>query len=432
MNTTQIKNAITGIAATFLLCLAPTSVQAQKHVVKKSDQSTVDPYPYTSPRQKPDRPLSSSMHRVWDVFGADTPQRNELYTTFHYTEVTGLDYSNHDGTITRRDPSRIVKANGKYYVWYTYRNTPTTFVGPDKATDTLPSVDWDLCDIWYATSTDGYHWEEQGVAVPRPPKPTPGFRSVSTPDVLFWKGKYYLYYQAFSLMSGKQGADCPVAMSWADSPDGPWHRVDGLVIPNGKPGTWDQYAIHDPQPIVYKDKIYMYWKSDYNGKADKIRSTGLAIGDNPMGPFKKCELNPVISSGHETQLFRFRGGIASVMERDGHEGKTVQFAPDGINFSLASVVEIPPKACGWYDPDAFTNVDDADGVTWGLCHFTIWGKKTGRSILLRVDCDLTKKEHEASLKKNRANFKVEDYLKHRVPKGVKAKRIRQAKEDLGK
>lgn len=41
--------------------------------------------------------------------------------------------------------------------------------------------------------------------MPRPPKPAPGWRSVSTPDVLFWKGKYYLYYQAFLEMSGTRG-----------------------------------------------------------------------------------------------------------------------------------------------------------------------------------------------------------------------------------
>ena len=44
----------------------------------------------------------------------------------------------------------------------------TTFVGAAKANDTIPSVDWDLADIAYATSIDGFHWEEQGVAVPSP------------------------------------------------------------------------------------------------------------------------------------------------------------------------------------------------------------------------------------------------------------------------
>jgi hypothetical protein len=57
------------------------------------------------------------------------------------------------------------------------------------AVEQIPSTDWDLCEIWHATSEDGFTWEEQGVAVPRPPKPSPGWRSVATPDILVWKGK---------------------------------------------------------------------------------------------------------------------------------------------------------------------------------------------------------------------------------------------------
>lgn len=37
--------------------------------------------------------------------------------------------------------------------------------GPKDATDSTRAFHWDLCDIWYATSEDGWTWEEQGVAV---------------------------------------------------------------------------------------------------------------------------------------------------------------------------------------------------------------------------------------------------------------------------
>ena len=76
----------------------------------------------------------------------------------------------------RRNPSKIVKANGEYPVWYT-------------------------------TGKDGFVWEEQSVAVPRISKQQVSWRSVSTPAILVWKGKYYLYYQRFMEMSGKRGDD---------------------------------------------------------------------------------------------------------------------------------------------------------------------------------------------------------------------------------
>ncbi len=366
---------------------------------EQTEEKQTSVFPYELPKEKPNFKLSQSMERLYDNFEASKPQDNELYTQFKYTALEGFDYNDHDGTITRRDPSRIVRANGKYYMWYTLRNTPSTYVGAKMANDTIPSSDWDLSDIGYATSVDGFTWEEQGVAVHRPAEPNPGWRSISTPDILVWKGKYYLYYQAFSVMSGKKGDDCPVALSWADTPDGPWHTVNEVIIPNGEPGSWDQFSIHDPHPIVFKDKIYLYYKSDYNKEGGYIRSHGLAVGTDPLGPFEKCDVNPVVSSGHETEMFRFKEGIACVLSKDGMEANTIQYAEDGINFKIASITTMVPEAGGFYDPDAFTNVDYARGVTWGISHINLWGPNR-RSVLLRFDCDLCLDVNNPRMKRN--------------------------------
>ena len=393
-----------------------------------SQNKKTESFPFSMPSEKPNFPMSKSMNNAYDEFGAATPQSNELYSQFKYSKIEGLDYNNHDGTITRRDPSRIVKANGKYYMWYTLRNTPVTYQGADAANDTIPSSDWDLSDIGYATSEDGFTWTEQGVAVKRPAKPHPGWRSISTPDILVWKGKYYLYYQAFSEISGKRGDDCPVAVSWADSPDGPWHHVNKVIIPNGPEGSWDQYSIHDPHPIVYKGKIYLYFKSDYTSKDGTLRSHGLAIGEDPLGPFEKYAKNPVISSGHETQMFRFKEGIAAMMAKDGHEVNTIQYAPDGINFDVASNCIMVPQAAGVYDPDAFTDVEYAKGITWGISHTNIWGPHR-RSLLLRFDCDLSLDINDPNMKKNMGSFfSLEEMLKRGLNPKQKQEILKRMKQ----
>lgn len=351
-------------------------------------------FPFIPPDEKPDRPLSAALERNYDAYLAARPEYNELYTQFRYTELNGFDYHDGDGTITRRDPSKVIFANGKYYVWYTYRNTPTSPKGPKLCNDTIPSADWDLSEIWYATSEDGFTWEEQGVAIPRPPKPNVGWRSVTTTDILEWEGKYYLYYQGFMEASGTRGDDCPVAVSFADSPDGPWTAYNQIVIPNGAEGEWDQYSIHDPYPLVHEGKIYIYYKSDF-GKDEEhpklVRMQGLAIADNPLGPFEKYPLNPVINSGHETTLFPFKEGVAALVSRDGNEHFTIQYAEDWVNFEIASIVELMPVAAGPFVPDAFTNTADGRGITWGLSHFTNVPRDRERnhSILVRFDCDLS-------------------------------------------
>lgn len=358
-------------------------------------------FPFKLPKEKPNRKLSLAMQRNYDQYMAPRPEDNELYSQFKYTEITGFDYSGHDGTISRRDPSKVIFTEGKYYVWYTYRNTPTPPQGAAKSNDTIPSTDWDLAEIWYATSTDGINWQEQGVAIKRPKKPMVGWRSISTTDILVFEGKYYLYYQGFMEASGKRGDDCPVTVSYADSPDGPWTATNKIIIPNGKEGEWDQYSIHDPYPLVYKDKIYLYYKSDFDGDPNLVRMQGVAIAENPLGPFKKHPLNPVINSGHETTLFPFQEGIAALVIKDGNEHLTIQYAPDGINFSIAAITELMPIAAGPFIPDAFTNTKDGRGISWGVSHLVNAGAKGKQhSILLRFDCDLSRDLHDPEMKKH--------------------------------
>jgi hypothetical protein len=375
-------------------------------------------FPQVLPDEKPDRPLSAAMERNYTAYPAPRPEKNELFSQFKYTELKGLDYNNHDGTITRRDPSKVIFANGRYYVWYTYRNTPTPPKGPDNCTDTIPARDWDLCEIWYATSEDGFTWKEQGVAIPRAEKPNPGWRSVSTTDILFWKGKYYLYYQAFQIHPSTRGDDCPVAVSYADSPDGPWTPANKVVIPNGTKDEWDGFSIHDPYPLVYKGRIYLYFKSDFDGDPHNVRMQGLAIADDPLGPFQKHPLNPVINSGHETTLFPFKEGIAALVIRDGNEHFTVQYAKDGVNFEIASITELMPVAGGPFVPDAFTDTKDGRGITWGISHFTNatgdWQRN--HSILARFDCDLSQDVNDPGMKKHSYYYRPEHYFTHKLSK----------------
>lgn len=401
-----------------LLFLAPCSAEEKQT------------FPYVLPAEKPDMPLSSAMNRLYDDYLAPKPQDNELYSLFRYTKLEGFDYNGGDGTISRRDPSKIIFENGKYYVWYTKRHTKEKPLGlrrAKEATDELASADWDLADIFYATSKDGFTWEEQGVAVPRPPKPEVGWRSVTTTDILKWKGKYYLYYQGFMEASGTRGDDCPVAVSYADSPDGPWTPHGKVVIPNGPEGSWDQFSIHDPYPLVYKGKIYLYYKSDSGGRPDLIRMQGLAIADDPLGPFTKHPLNPIMNSGHETTMFPFGTGIAALVIRDGTEHFTVQYAPDGVNFELASISSIFPDAAGPFIPDAFTDTKDGRGITWGLSHFTAasgWDKN--HAILARFDCDLSKDLHDLEMKRSKGmHHRPEYFFKYHGLTGKQRKRIQQ-------
>ena len=54
---------------------------------------------------------------VWsDALGRD----GGMYTNFFYSSLKGI---GKETDVTRRDPSTVLKIDGKYYVWYTRRST---------------------------------------------------------------------------------------------------------------------------------------------------------------------------------------------------------------------------------------------------------------------------------------------------------------------
>lgn len=381
------------------------------------NKDTQTPFPYTVTDDTKHRKLSAAMRRSFFHYPAPRPEDNELYSQFRYTPLQGFDYNGADGTITRRDPTTVIFENNKYYVWYTKRST-SLVKGPDKCTDTIPSTDWDLSEIWYATSEDGFTWEEQGVAVPRPPKPNPGWRSVTTPGILKFDGKFYLYYQAFFEPSMTRGDYCPVAASWADSPDGPWTPTNEETVPTGAPGEWDQYAIHDPNPLVHDGKIYIYYKSGFNRPHASWIAQGLVIAKYPLGPFERHPLNPVTNSSHETAYFPFKKGVACLSIRDGQEHFTIQYAEDWVNFEIAAITELMPDAAGPFVSDAFTDTRNGRGITWGLSHFTNAGNDWSRrhSILARFDCNLSQDIHDPEMKKSNHRYSPEHHFRFGLSK----------------
>ncbi|MFI3248970.1 MAG: family 43 glycosylhydrolase [Rikenellaceae bacterium] len=397
-----------------------------------NEEYTGTSFPYTVTDETASRyNLSESTERVLTTYmDGYRPEENPLFTNFKYTKLEGLEYPD-DATLSRRDPSKVIKVGDKYYMWYTRRHTKCAPIGASNAAqcdDETPSTDWDLAEIWYATSDDGFKWEEQGVAVERPQKPMAGFRSVSTPDILVWKGKYYLYYQAFSEPSGLKGDYCPVSMSYADSPDGPWTHHVGEVIPTGEKGAWNQFAIHDPFPVVHKGKIYIYYKSAFNRPDRLWVGNGLVTGDDPAGPFTHHPKNPVLASGHEVSVFPFKEGVAAIVTTDGLERNTIQYAEDWVNFKIASIVELPPVAAAPYCPDMFTDTTDGAGIEWGVCHSTSLGTSTPRhSEIFRFDCSLVQNVDEQLFQTTRPHPTPEMYFSNPLPKDVRSKRESEAK-----
>ena len=349
---------------------------------------------------------SAAMKRYQEVWQSKNPYDNEFYSSFRYRPLKGLEM---EAGVSRRDASQIINVDGTYYVYYTKVVMKKPPVGYQKADENTPANTWDLADIFYATSKDSITWQEQGLAVPRGPKGEFDDRSVFTPGVLAWQGKYYLYYQAVKWPYNQRTKNV-IGMSWSDSPSGPWHRHPEPILTPGKSGVWkgekpirskieeegdfDSLKVHDPFLLVFNDKIHLYYKAHPMGLSGNLKLTypdfsgGLATADSPFGPFIKHPQNPVLNSGHEVVLWPYKSGIAALVTANGPEKNTIQWSPDGVNFEIKSHVVLPPDAAGPYVPDAYTNTKNGQGITWGISHVA-QKKNQPWPHLIRFETDLT-------------------------------------------
>ncbi len=320
---------------------------------------------------------------------------SEWFAGFAYTEMKGLEM---EVGVHRRDPSSVLKVNDKYYVWYTKSCGPN--FGQTKDRDPyMKKFPWDYADIWYASSKDGITWKEEGCAVHRGGAGEYDERTLCTPDVMEHEGMFYLVYQAIP-QGAYSGEDENVAMAYASSPDGPWTKTGENILEQMDEGQWfgqngnyndGKYIglTHDPMLIHFNGKFHLYYKCGATKLGDlksygQDTRWGVAISDNVTGPYTHSEYNPITNSGHETMLWKYKGGIAALLNRDGPEKDTIQYSKDGINFEIMSRVYDTPMAGGAFRTDN-TDICPLEGIRWGICHYDERGSQW--NCLMRFDID---------------------------------------------
>ena len=327
---------------------------------------------------EPTHPLSAASKRALR-FPKVGP---EWFCDFQVFDLAG-DFAFEEGVL-RRDPSAVIKVGDAYYVWYTKGTGETAGFGTgDPAAKVFP---WDLTEVWYATSADGWTWRERGRAVGRGPAGAYDDRAVFTPEVLAHGGRYYLVYQTVKhpyLVRTKN----TIGMAVADSPHGPWIKSHEPILRPADNGVWrgnednrfqvvekgdfDSHKVHDPCLLPYRGRFCLYYKGEQMGEEITFGGRdirwGVAIADRPEGPFRKSEYNPITNSGHEVCVWPYRGGVAALLTTDGPEKNTIQHAEDGINFEIVAVLKRTPAAIG-LNRSLDSEREPLAALEWGLCH----------------------------------------------------------------
>lgn len=134
---------------------------------------------------------------------------------------------------------------------------------------------------------------------------------VHNPMIVFFDGKYYLYYNSTNLGDsaydekelkelGLQGGNHPkwgtvrnnqrIGVAVADSFEGPWQRIDEPLI---EPSGPVRNMVNNPTITKKEDLYYLIFKGDKADENRMIRDQAIAISKSPTGPFVIQE-KPVI------------------------------------------------------------------------------------------------------------------------------------------
>lgn len=103
-------------------------------------------------------------------------------------------------------------------------------------------------------------------------------KSTETPAVVYFKGLYYLFYIGYPITLTDSSS---YKVGYATSPDGiTWTRQAPYLSPTNPSGPPDlnfmQYVVGEPAPIVFNDKIYLYFTA--LGAHMSVNSTLFTIG----------------------------------------------------------------------------------------------------------------------------------------------------------
>ena len=301
---------------------------------------------------------------------AKTPAAELAPVTCSYREVTGVGL---EEGVCRRDPSDVIKVGDTWYVWYTKvirADLPETWrsLYPSGYPGT----------IWYATSDDqGRSWRERAQSLALGPPNSFDSFGVFTPNILKYRGRYYLYYTAVRPTPGRDDGVfennstndvTAIGLAVAEHPDRPFRRVSAepILRPANDRTSFDSYRVDDASLLIRDDKIWLYYKGRNlaDGRSGPGRTQmGLAIADEPAGPYVKSHGGRALLPGsHEVLVWQQGEGVTALASIS----RTLQFATDGIHFQKVADLASRPNAPGAYRRELTEPVEGASQIRWGV------------------------------------------------------------------
>ena len=196
--------------------------------------------------------------------------------------------------VVRRDPSDVIRVNGNYYVYYSKMVRAIEDKRAKKLRIPLNYPAGYHADVFGAVSDDeGHTWKELGPMVIRGEQGNWDSNSVFTPNILCHKNRYYLYFTAVGTSFTNQGYTdfnrTSIGLAIADDPAGPFEKLDKPILESTKDKTrFDSFRVDDSAIRVVDGKIWLYYKGRQWTDTPQNTKMGLAIAEHPVGTYVRA------------------------------------------------------------------------------------------------------------------------------------------------
>ncbi len=178
-------------------------------------------------------------------------------------------------------------------------------------------------------------------------------QSVHNPMVKKLKGRYYLYYASFD-----ENRTHTISVAVSDRAGGPWRPgKNNPLVAERAANAWDALPTNPTAVETEDGRIVMVYRAwDGDGEEKTKRKLGIAIADDPEGPFVRPE-NNIISDYHleDPDIWKENGKywiIAKDMvgEVTGKNGAGIILeSEDAITWKLSDPVLAYERKINWAD-----------------------------------------------------------------------------------
>ena len=170
---------------------------------------------------------------------------------------------------------------------------------------------------------------------------SPEFDRQDPSNVIKVDDMYYIWY------TQRKAGIHPYASTiyYAASKDGFNWTEKGQALKKGEPGAWDSFGVITPYMAIIGNNYYLFYTATSDVKPfhgdSTLRHIGIAISDNPDGPWKKFAGNPVFSpSPDRNQWDGLVVDDTHIIVRDGkfwfyYKGRSTTIPPTGTMWGLA-------------------------------------------------------------------------------------------------